>query len=95
MIQNKILYTLQKCLDPFFTLKKNKTCNCLYRLIRDRPFNLQGGLWVFLSLRIFPQINIRLYDKNSKSDYFYFPPPKSEYFFQQQWESEYFFRKKP
>jgi hypothetical protein len=34
------------------------------------------------------------YDKNSESDYFFFPPPKSEYFFQQHWESEYFFRKK-
>jgi hypothetical protein len=43
----------------------------------------------------FPEINIRLYDKNSESDYFFFPPPKSEYFFQQHWESEYFFRKKP
>jgi hypothetical protein len=39
-----------------------------------------------------PDFNIRLYDKNSESDYFFFPPPKSEYFFQQQWESEYFFR---
>ena len=43
----------------------------------------------------FPECNIRLYDKNSESDYFFFPPPKSEYFFQQHWESEYFFRKKP
>ena len=43
----------------------------------------------------FPELNIRLYDKNSESDYFFFPPPKSEYFFQQHWESEYFFRKKP
>ena len=34
-----------------------------------------------------------LYDKNSESDYFFFPPPKSEYFFQQHWESEYYFRK--
>jgi hypothetical protein len=42
----------------------------------------------------FPKFNIRLYDKNSESDYFFFPPPKSEYFFQQHWESEYFFRKK-
>jgi hypothetical protein len=42
----------------------------------------------------FPECNIRLYDKNSESDYFFFPPPKSEYFFQQHWESEYFFRKK-
>ena len=40
------------------------------------------------------KFNIRLYDKNSESDYFFFPPPKSEYFFQQHWESEYYFRKK-
>ena len=39
----------------------------------------------------FPEFNIRLYDKNSESDYFFFPPPKSEYFSQQQWGSEYFF----
>ena len=43
----------------------------------------------------FPEFKIRLYDKNSESHYFFFPPPKSEYFFQQHWESEYFFRKKP
>ena len=38
---------------------------------------------------VFPEFNIRLYDKNSDSelDYFFFPPPKSEYFFQQHWES--------
>jgi hypothetical protein len=36
---------------------------------------------IFLS----PEFSIRLYDKNSES----------EYFFQQHWESEYFFRKKP
>jgi hypothetical protein len=41
----------------------------------------------------FQEFNIRLYDKNSESD-FCFSPPKSEYFFQQHWESEYFFRKK-
>jgi hypothetical protein len=29
----------------------------------------------------FPEYNIRVYDKNSESDYFCFPPPKSEYFF--------------
>jgi hypothetical protein len=44
----------------------------------------------------FPEFNIRLYNKNSESDYFFFPPPKSKYFFQQHWESEYFFiRKNP
>ena len=44
-----------------------------------------------LSQIFFPEYNIRLYYKNSESDYFFFPPPKSEYFFQQHWESEYFF----
>jgi hypothetical protein len=39
----------------------------------------------------FPEYNIRVYDKNSESDYFFLPPPNSEYFFQQHWESEYFF----
>ena len=42
----------------------------------------------------FPEFYIRLYNKNSESDYYFFPPPKSEYFFQQHWESEYLFRKK-
>jgi hypothetical protein len=28
----------------------------------------------------FPEFNIRLYDKNSESYYFFFPLPKSEYF---------------
>ena len=50
---------------------------------------------IFLARNFFPEFNIRLYDKNSESDYFFFPPPKSEYFFQQHWESEYFLRKKP
>jgi hypothetical protein len=51
----------------------------------------------FLSREVqifFPKFNIRLYDKNSESDYFFFPPPKSEYFFQQHWESEWFFLEK-
>jgi hypothetical protein len=46
------------------------------------------------SAKFFPEYNIRLYDKNSESDYFFFPPSKSEFVFQQHWESEYFFRKK-
>jgi hypothetical protein len=40
----------------------------------------------------FPEFNIRLYNKNSESEYYFFPPLKSEYFFQQHWESEYFLR---
>ena len=83
--------------------------------IRDRPFNLKGGIMAFCFVQkffvgqheleylfflsrkarnFFPDFHIRLYDKNSESDYFFFPPPISEYFVQQHWESEYFFRKK-
>jgi hypothetical protein len=55
------------------------------------------GYQYFLSheaRNFFPEFNIRLYDKNSESDYFFVPPPKSEYFFQQRWESEYVFLEK-
>jgi hypothetical protein len=47
-----------------------------------------------LARNLFPEFSIRLYDKNSESDYF-FPPPKSAFFFQQHWELAYFFRKNP
>ena len=61
-------------------------------------FGQHKSEYLFFLLRkarnFFPEPHIRLYDKNSESDYFFFPPPKSEYFFQQHWESEYFFRKK-
>ena len=43
---------------------------------------------------IFQEFNIRLYDKNSESGYF-FSSTKIRIFFPQHWESEYFFRKKP
>jgi hypothetical protein len=33
----------------------------------------------------FLEFNIRLYDKNSYSNYFFFPPPKSDYFFRVYW----------
>ena len=56
---------------------------------------LEHFIFVAEARNFFPEFNIKLYDKNSESDYFFFPPPKSEYFFQQHWESEYFFRKKP
>ena len=66
------------------------------RDLRDRPFNLRGGGggggYDFLFR---PEFNIRLYDKNSESDYFFFLHQNQNIFFQQHWESEYFFRKKP
>ena len=74
--------------------------------LRDRPFNLKGGggggLWFFVSFRIFfsdntrvrififlshkariffPEFNIRLYDKNSESDYFFFLHQNQNIFF--------------
>jgi hypothetical protein len=53
---------------------------------------VQSIFGLFLQLNFFFQDStIRLYDKISESDYFFFPPPKFEYFFQQPWESEYFF----
>ena len=58
--------------------------------VRIFIFFLSREAWIFI-----PEFNIGLYDKNSESHYFFFPPPKSEYFFQRHWESEYFFRKKP
>jgi hypothetical protein len=47
-----------------------------------------------LEYLFFPEFNIRLYDKNSESNLFFFPPSKSEYFFQQHCESEYLKKKK-
>jgi hypothetical protein len=65
----------------FFPFKHN--------VLRYRPFNLQGTtrkfrIFIFFvaqSANFFPEFNIRLYDKNSESDYYFFPSPKSEYFF--------------
>ena len=50
------------------------------------PDNTRVRIFFFFvgqSATFFPEFNIRLYDKNSESDYFCFPPPKSEYFFRQ------------
>ena len=81
--------------DRPFDLKRRITVFCF---VQNFFFGQQKSEYFFLSLKariFFPEFNVRLYDKNSESDYFFFPPPKSEYFFQQHWELEYFFRKKP
>jgi hypothetical protein len=51
--------------------------------IRDRPFNLKGGGdMVFCFVRnFFPEFYIRLYDKNSESDYFFFLHQNQNIFF--------------
>jgi hypothetical protein len=51
-------------------------------------------LFVAQNANFFPVVNIRLYDKNSESNYYFFSSTKIRIFFQQHWESEYFFRKK-
>jgi hypothetical protein len=46
--------------------------------------NTRVRIYLFLSRKaqfFFPEFHISLYDQNSESDYFFFPPPKSEYFF--------------
>ena len=76
----------------------------MYHIVRDRPFNLKGGGYgflfrseiIFLSRKarnFFPEFHIRLYDKNSESHYFFFPP-KSEYVFQQHLGIRIFFLEK-
>ena len=89
-----------------------------YNAVRDRPFNLKGGMggygflfrsefcfrttqeveyYFFLSRKarfFFPEFNIRLYDKNSETDYIFFPPPKSEYFFSNIGNQNIFLEKK-
>ena len=42
----------------------------------------------------FPEFNIGLYDKNSESDYFFFPPPKFRIFFSATLGIRIFFWKK-
>jgi hypothetical protein len=56
---------------------------------RVRIFFLSREAGIF-----FPEFNIRLYVKNSESDYFLFLPPKSEYFFSNIGNQNIFFRKK-
>ena len=84
-------------------------------VIRDRPFNLKGGLWYFVSFRIFfsdntrvriliffvaqsakffPQFNIRLYDKNSESFYFFFLHQNQNIFFSNIGNQNVFFQVK-
>jgi hypothetical protein len=58
----------------------------------EKKFRTTRELKLFFSLshkarNIFQEFNIRLYDKNSESDFF-FPPPKSQYSFHQHWESK-------
>jgi hypothetical protein len=60
--------------------------------------NTRVRIFIFLSRKarnFFLEFNIRLYDKNSELDYFFFSSTKIRIFFHQHWESEYFFIKKP
>ena len=69
----------------------------------------RGGLWFFVLFRIFfpdntrvrififlffPEFNIRLYDKNSESDYFFFLHQNQNIFFSNIENQNIFFKKK-
>ena len=43
----------------------------------------------------FPEFNIRLYDKNSESDYFFFPPPNQNIIFSNIGNQNIFIEKNP
>ena len=89
------MYNMCIIRDRPFNLKRGLWFFVSFRKIFRTTQELEYLIFLSRETRIFfPEFNIRLYDKNSESDFF-FPPPKSEYFFQQHWESEYFFRKKP
>ena len=98
---SSLTFTIHKVIVHFVLGTDHLTCRggvWGFFFVQNFFFGQHESSNFFLSRRarnLFPECNIRLYDKNSESDYFVFPPPKSEYFFQQHWESEYFFRKKP
>ena len=63
---------------------------CFVQIFRTtQEFILSRKVRIF-----FPEFNIRVYDKNSESDFFFFTSTKFRIFFQQHWESEYFFLEK-
>jgi hypothetical protein len=60
--------------------------------------NTRVRIFIFLSLKariFFPEFNIRLYDKNSESDYFFFLHQNQNIFFSNIGNQNIFFRKKP
>ena len=77
-------------------------------LVRDRPFNLNGGGYVFLFRSefffrptqeleyffFFSEFNIRLYDKNTESDYFVFLHQNQNIFFSNIGNQNIFLEKK-
>ena len=78
-------------------------------MVRDRPFNLKGGEgggygFLFRSEiffrttqeleYFFPEFNIRLYDKNSESDYFFFLNQNQNIFFSNIGNQNIFLEKK-
>ena len=80
--------------DRPFNLQKGG----LWFLVSFRIFfsdNTRVRIFFFGREFVFPEFNIRLYDQNSESDYFFFPPPKSEYFFSATLGIRIFFRKNP
>ena len=60
--------------------------------------NTRDRIFIFLSREaqiFFPEFNIRLYDENSESDYFFFLHQNQNIFFSNIGNQNIFFRKKP
>ena len=80
--------------DRPFNLKGGGGYGFLFRSEFFFRTTLELEYLFFLSRKVqffLPEFNIRLYDKNSESDYFFF---LHQNFFQQHWESVYFFLEK-
>ena len=67
--------------------------------LRDLPFNLKGLEYLFFCRAkreiFFPEFNIRLYDKNSESDYFFFLHQNQNIFFSNIGNQNIFLEKNP
>ena len=80
-----VMYPCMCLRDRPFNLKGGGGGGGLWFSVSFRFFFPKTFKYLFFLSRkaqiFFPECNIRLYDKNSESDYFFFPPPKAEYFF--------------
>ena len=82
----EIINQILQDLDIPDSMKKSGILTPIQKKGKDKniPENYRGivvtikgvKIFFFVARIFFPEFNIRLYDKNSQSDYFFFPPPK-------------------
>ena len=100
------LETLLTCDIHLYSFPRSSVTDSKLGTLRDRPFNLKGGGMVFCffqnffsdntsyNKKISPEFNIRLYDKNSESDYFFFLHQNQNIFFSNIGNQNIFLEKK-